>query len=425
MGKTITEKILSKAAGKDVSPGEYIDLSSRLGFTMTFGLLSRGPDMLQEVGATRLFNPNLVHVVDGHNGSTASHNAGEDRSRGRAWFKKMGVPDENIYELGRSGVEHVQAGENAWCVPGEVFFQAVNGHTTTLGALGGFAVTLSFGSWSYLATGKTWARVPESVKIVANGKLPHGVYARDVTEYVLGQIGPSAAVGKVMEWTGPIVDDLSMEGRFTICCNALFFGAWTAIMNPDRKCIDYVKARNPIDFEPLVSDSDAKYCKVYEFDLSHIVPQIVPPPERYHVFPVSQHESKPINRGFIGTCANGRIEDLRVAAQILKGRKIHSDVILNITPGTPAILKQAVQEGLMEIFIDAECAVHYPSCGQCRGANTPLGAGDVCVATATCNYAGRMGSKEAQIYLASPATTAASAIEGKITDPRRYLQGGE
>ncbi|MCL5951286.1 MAG: aconitase family protein [Chloroflexi bacterium] len=422
MGQTITEKILSRAAGRPVSPGEYIEVSSRVPITMGRFTGDRTSPMMKELGVDKLFDPNLIHFVDGHIGTSPSHNAGEARSRTREFGKRMGIPLENIFELGRAGIEHVVSGDNAWALPGEIFMCAHNnGHTTTSGALGAFAFPLTFGSNNYLITGKTWVRVPDSVKIVVNGKLPKGVVGRDVVEYALGQIGPIASAGKVIEWVGPAIDDMSIDSRFTLCCNALFFGAWTAIINPDQKCIEYVKSRNPNPFEPLYSDPDASYAHVFEIDVSNLVPQIVPPPERYHVHPVTQHEGKPINRGFAGSCANGRMEDMRMVAQVLKGRKIHPEVVFNITPGTDRILKQCVQEGLMEIFLEAEAIVPVPSCSMCAGLTTPLGAGDVCVATGTCNYRGRMGSRDAEIYLANAATVAASCVEGKIADPRKYL----
>lgn len=420
MGKTITEKILSRAAGRDIRPGEYIEVTSRLPITMGAGL-GRGGAAMAEVGATRIFDPTKVRMVDGHTGSTASHDAGESRAKGRAWAKQMGVPAQNLYELGRQGIEHVLAGEKAWAVPGEVFLQAINGHTTTLGALGAFAITLSYGSSAYLVTGKTWVRVPESVKVVLNGILPFGVTPRDVAEYVLGQVGPAGAVGKVMEWTGSVVEDMGMDGRFTLCCNALFYGAWTGIVNPDQQTIEYVQARTDESFDPVTSDADAEYAKVYEFDVSDLVPQVVPPPERYIVKPVTELEGTPVTRAFVGSCENSRMDDMRLAARVLQGRKVHPEVILNITPGTVGILKQCILEGLLETFVDAEAVVPSPACGMCWGANTPLAAGDVCISSGTCNYPGRMGSKDARIYLASPATVAASALAGRIVDPRKYL----
>ena len=185
--------------------------------------------------------------------------------------------------------------------------------------------------------------------------------------------------------------------------------------------IDYCRQRNPAAFDPLTSDADARYFKVFEFDVSDLVPQIVPPPERYHVHDISKYVGTPVDRGFIGSCANSRMEDMRMAAQVLKGRKLHQDVILNITPGSAEVYKLCAREGLLEIFAEAEVAVQQPACGMCWGANTPLAAGNVCMSTGTCNYPGRMGSKDAQIYLANAAAVAASCVEGRIADPRPYL----
>ena len=421
MGKTITEKILARASGRaEVSPGEYLEVSSRRPITLHAGM-QRGPEQMKKMGFNRVFDPMMVHVVDGHNGVTASQEAGEARRSIERWAKGVGIPEENIFLLGRSGIEHVLAGERCWALPGDCFFQVVNGHTATLGALGAFAITLSYGSGAYLMTGKTWVKAPESVKVHLTGDPPEGIMARDVFEYILGQMGPAACAGQVMEFVGPTIDNMTMDSRFSLCCNVLFTGAWTAIINPDRRTLSYIRERTSDPFEPLASDPDARYAKVYHFDVSHLVPQVAPPPERYHVKPVTELEGTRITNGFIGACANSRMEDMRMAARILRGRKLYPGVILNITPGTPNIYKQALQEGLIGVFMDAEAVIPSPACGMCLGANTPLAAGDVCISTGTCNYPGRMGSKEAQIYAASPATVAASCIEGKITDPRKYL----
>ena len=414
MGKTITEKILARAAGtKEVSPGDYIEVTSRCFFI---------PGSTRHVGlADKVFDPKRIAWVDGHTGSTASNQAAQNRSSGLEWAKRVGIPMENIYALGRQGIEHMVAADNAWARPGEVFFEGNNGHTTALGAFGAFAITLSYGSAAYMMTGKTWIRVPDSVKFIMKGTLPKGVYARDVFEYVLGQIGPSACPGMVMEWVGPLIDEMDMDARITLTDLALFTGAWTGIINPDQKTIDYVRTRTDEPFEPLVSDDEARYAKVFEFDVSNLVPQIVPPPKRYIVKNVTELEGTPINRGFVGSCANSRMADLRLAAQVLRGKKLHPEVILNITPGTVKIYQQAIHEGLVDIFIDAGCLIASPNCGMCWAANTPLAAADVCISTGTCNYPGRMGSKDAEIYLGNPALAAASCIEGKIVDPRRFL----
>ncbi|MDO8567547.1 MAG: aconitase family protein [Dehalococcoidales bacterium] len=422
MGKTITEKILARASGRvSVFPGDYLEVSSRRPVTM-FTLLDRGPNQLREMGCNRVFNPELVNVVDGHNGATASQQAGESRRAIERWAREVGIPEKNIYLLGRSGIEHVMAGEKCWALPGDCFFQAVNGHTSSLGALGAFAITLSYGSGAYLLTGKTWVKVPQTVRFNIAGKLSRGVMARDIFEYILGQLGPASCTGQVMEFGGETIEALDMDGRFSLCCNALFTGAWTAVINPDRKTLEYVRSRTTDKFEPLVSDPDAGYARVYSFDISELVPQVAVPPERHGVKPIGELKGARITNGFIGTCANSRLEDMRIAGAILKGRKIPNGVILNITPGTPEIYKKAIDEGLIKTFIEAGAAVMTPACGMCVGINTPLAAGDVCIATATCNYAGRMGSRDAQIYLASPATVAASCLKGEIADPREIMR---
>jgi len=422
MGKTITEKILAKAAGrKEVSPGEYIEVGSRCPTPMgNFGSLRGGVEFCAEWGVG-VFNPGLIRIVDGHLGATASHNAARSRMGARKWAKTVGIPEDNIYTLGRSGIENMFSAERAWALPGEVYLQAVNGHSSGSGALGAFATTLSYGRGEYFMTGRTWMRVPRSIKIVVNGTLPAGTCARDIFEYFLSQIGPTGAGGAALEWTGQVIDDLSMGERLSLCSYAIFTGAWTAIINPDQKTLDYVRARSKESFEPQVSDPDAQYAKTYELEVSNLVPQVVPPPKRHLVKAIQEMEGTPINRGFIGSDAGGWIEHLRMAAGILQGKKIHSRVVLNITPGTTNVLRQALDEGLIKTFVDAECVVPTPNEGMEWGANTPLSADEVCIASGQTNYPGRMGSEEAQIYLANPMTVAASCLEGRIADPRKYL----
>jgi len=421
MGKTVTEKILARASGRpEVSPGDFLeDISSQN--PITVGGMSNKLQEWEKLKATSVFDPLQLNFVDGHTGATSSNNTQNVRAANNEWAKKMGIPMENVYDYSRAGVEHVVAGDHAWALPGTFFLQNTNGHTSTLGALGAFAVPLSHGGSHYLITGKTWIQVPPTAKFNMTGKLPDGVFARDVFEYVLSQIGGAGCSGHVMEWVGPVVETLGMDGRFTLCCQALFTGAWTGIVPPDKTTIDYVKSRTDRPFDPVWSDADAEYDLEFNFDVSDLVPQVVPGPDRDNVHPISELEGEPIDRGFIGSCSNGYIEDLRIAAQILKGRKINPGVQMNITPGSVAIYKQALKEGLLEIFADAEVMVVPPACGMCFGANTPLNAGETVVSTATCNYAGRMGSGQGQIILVSPATAIASCIEGKITDPRKFL----
>ncbi len=220
-----------------------------------------------------------------------------------------------------------------------------------------------------------------------------------------------------------MIDAMSMDGRFAICNDALHAGAKTGIVPPDQRTIDYVKSRCDKPFEPLVSDPDAKYEKTFTFDVTSLEPQVVAPPLRWTVKPVTEYTDIKISRAYIGTCFNSRIDDMRIAARVLKGKTIHPDVRLSITPGSNEVIKQAAREGILEIFADAGCEVPLPCCGMCGGFITPLIAEDVCICTGTCNYPGRSGHHDAQIYLGNPATVAASAIEGKIADPRKYLRG--
>ncbi|MFC1988278.1 aconitase family protein [Chloroflexota bacterium] len=418
MGKTIAEKIIAKCSGKDeVSVGDYAWINPRCPVTMPF-TYSQGAANHESLGFDRVYDPERIRIVHGHAGVANSLRNPENTKR---WARWVGIPERNIFDLDRGGIEHVTSEEHCWPLPGEFVVEVVNSHTCTRGALGAFAMTLSYEKGVFLLTGRIWVQVPDTTKVNITGVLQKGVTARDVSEYVLGQIGGDGAVGTVMEWTGPVVDAMDMDGRFTMCSSALFFGAWTAIMNPDEKTLEYVRARTQEPFEPLTSDSDARFIKAHNFDGSKIEPQIVVPPSRQTVKPLSELMGMKINRGFIGTCMNGRLDDMRLAAAVLKGKKVQPGVMLNITPATVNIYRQCLNEGIIDAFLNAGVVVPWPSCGMCGSQQTPLLSGDICVTTGPLNYKGHCGSDKAEIYLANPATVAASCIEGRIADPRDYL----
>jgi 3-isopropylmalate/(R)-2-methylmalate dehydratase large subunit len=224
-----------------------------------------------------------------------------------------------------------------------------------------------------------------------------------------------------MEFTGKVIEDMSIDGRLSMCCLSIFTGAKTGIVNPDQKVLDWFKSRTNVPFEPQTSDKDAVYVKTYQYDGSKIEPQVVIPPYRRTVAPVSRVEGTKITSAFIGSCASGRDEDLRIAARILKGRKVHPGVMFNITPGSSDAMLRVDREGVIATLLEAGCFVCAPSCSMCPGFYTPLAKNEVCIASSTTNVPGRMGDESAQVYLGSPATVAASAIEGKIADPRKYL----
>jgi 3-isopropylmalate/(R)-2-methylmalate dehydratase large subunit len=419
MPMTITEKIISRASRRSsVTPGDYVEATSPCPTLLAHNsLIDKGAGLLVDLGRN-VYEPNRVILVDGHLGATASHNVAELRVAARQWAAQVGISEENIYDLGRAGIETMVAVENGWPLPGELYLQGVNGHVSTVGALGAFPIALSFGTAAYLLSGRTWLKVPKTLRIELAGEPHPSVFTRDVSEYVISQVGPIGAVGYVIEWAGPYIDSLTMDERLGLCSQALFTGAWTSIMNPDDLTIAFVRDRTSSSFDPLYSDADADYAGVLSIDVSQVEPQVAVPPTRHDIRPVRTLEGMPINRGFVGSDANGWLTDLRLVADVVRGKKISRRVMLNVTPGTVDILRQAVQEGVFLDLLEAECVIPSPCEGMEWGANTPLGPGDVCVATGQTNYPGRMGSVDAKIYLASPATVSASCLFGELRDPR-------
>jgi homoaconitase/3-isopropylmalate dehydratase large subunit len=422
MGKTIVEKILARGSGRpEVSVGEYIQISSDRPTKLRGESASKGSVRYRDL--TTIARPELIKIVDGHSGvGGGSKKVGDVRVAIREWAKEMGIPEENITNLGRSGVEHIISEEQCWPLPGSIYFSVTNGHTCALGALGAFAVSLSYEWAGYIVTGVSWAQVPETTRVELTGTLSPGVTARDAAEFVISKLGPTGTPGQIVEWAGPVIDAMNMDARFTMCANAIFTGAWSSIMNPDEATLSYIRSRTQDPFVPVVSDPDAQYAQVLKFDLSALEPQVIPPNQRTDAVAIGRLRGTKINYGFIGSCANGRLEDMRIAARVLKGRQIPPHVVLNITPGSANVYRACAHEGLLEIFAEAGAVIASPACGMCaNGSNTPLGAGDVCISSGTCNYPGRMGSSKADIYLGSPATVAASAVMGEIADPREFL----
>lgn len=421
MGRTITEKILDKDVGRIVKVGEFVRVTSK--YIVIEGLNEK---QLMKFGIKKAFDPNRVKIVWGSHCGTAEDF--ESRYETLKFAEKLGIPRENIIDIGSGGITHQVSIEHIWPLPGTVYMCGTDGHTPMNGALGCLSEPLAHGAYEnevFLMTGKAWMHVPPSIKFSLSGELQEGVMTRDIFEWILSKIGPSGAQSTVMEWAGPAVENMSMDGRIALCCNSVFTGSFTSIINPDKITTEYSKSRTRDNFELLTSDLDSSYEKTFDFDLSAVGPQVVVPPKRYVVKPVKEVQGKKIDRGLIGACANGRLEDMRIAAKILKGSRVHSDVSLTIAPASTEVLSRSLQEGLIKVFVDAGAVVPSPCCGMCiasmRGTTTPLAADEVCISTSTANYPGRMGSVNAQIYLASPATVAASCLEGKITDPRQYL----
>ena len=424
-GQNIVHKILARAAGKEsVEVGDFVHVRSTCITPIGGDGMGQGIKEFDPRAKPSVFDPAKVAIVTGHGGAGGNLSVvGNNRAKVKRWAQAVGIPRENVFDLGHQGVEHIVSGEMAWALPWEVYLSVVDGHTTALGALGGVAIALSYGASEYITKGFTWIQVPPVARITLTGKAKPGVFARDVYEYVLAKIGPNGTPSQVVLWDGDYVAGLDMDARFTLCANALFSSAWTNLIAPDETTLKYVRERTSAELRPLRGDPNAEYAQELTFDVSKIEPQVVPPPERHHAADIAKYVGTKISKAHIGTCANGRYEDLKLAAMVLKGQKVHPDVMLNITAGSTNIYKRCLKEGIIEIFMDAGVFLPPAACGMCAGGkNTPLADGDVCVSSGTCNYPGRMGSKKAEIYLASPATVAASAIAGEVTDPRKYLQ---
>jgi len=413
----IVEKILARASGeKEVSPGQIVD--AKVDKAMMHDLTGpRVIDSFREIGVKRVWDPERIIVVFDHDVPPSTIKAAELQKKVRNFVREQGI--KYFYDIGRGGVCHVVMLEKGHVKPGELIVGA-DSHTVTYGALGAFATGVGATDMAaVLATGSIWLKVPETLKFEVSGKLQKRVYAKDLILHIIGMIGAEGANYKAMLFSGQTIRDLGIDGRATICNMSIEAGAKAGIIEPDEKTIKYVKERAGEPITPIRSDEDAEFTKVYEIDASRLEPQVAIPPSVDNVKPVSEVGGIEIQQGFIGTCTNGRLDDLRAAAEILKGRRVKDGVRLVIIPGSQEVYDHALKEGLIEIFIKAGAIVCGPGCGPCIGISRGVLADDeVCISSANRNFVGRMGSPKSKVYLASPATVAASAIKGKITDPR-------
>jgi len=412
---TIAEKILSTHAGKKrVSAGEF--LSVRVDLILANDITA--PIAIREfkrLGVDKVFDPKRVVMVPDHFVPNKDIASAEQARLMREFAREQ----EIIYfELGEAGIEHVLLPEQGLVLPGDVVIGA-DSHTCTYGALGAFATGMgSTDIAAAMATGDIWMKVPPTIKLVYHGSLGKWVGGKDLILYTIGDIGADGALYSAMEFTGEAIDSLSMDSRFTMANMAIEAGAKAGLFQVDSKTLDYVKPRAKRPYTVYEPDRDAEYSRVIEYDASKIEPQVALPHSPANTKSVSQVENIKIDQAVIGSCTNGRLEDLKIAAQILKGRKIHPGVRCIIIPGSPQVYLDALKEGLIELFIRAEAVVSPPTCGPCLGGHMGvLGDGERCISTTNRNFVGRMGSTQAEVYLANPAVTTASAIMGRIASP--------
>jgi 3-isopropylmalate/(R)-2-methylmalate dehydratase large subunit len=412
---TLVEKILAEHSdNKEVSPGEFINV--RVDLVMANDITA--PIAIREfrrLGVDRVFDPNKVVMVPDHFVPNKDIASAEQAKMMREFAYEQGII---YFELGEMGIEHVLLPEQGLVMPGEVVIGA-DSHTCTYGALGAFATGMgSTDIAAAMATGDIWMKVPPTIRFIYHGNPGEWVGGKDLILYTIGQIGVDGALYSAMEFAGEAIEALSMDGRFTIANMAIEAGAKAGIFGVDNKTQLYVKSRADRPYLVYEPDSDAEYANIIEYDVSNLEPQVALPHSPANVRPVSQVGDIEINQAVIGSCTNGRIEDLRVAAQLLKGRKVHPGVRCIIIPGSQQVYLDALAEGMLGVFIRAGAVVSTPTCGPCLGGHMGvLADGERCVSTTNRNFVGRMGSTKSEVYLANPAVAAASAIMGKIAGP--------
>ena len=416
MGMTIAEKILAAHAGLDaVEPGQLINakVDIALANDVTAPVAIRE---FEKIGADKVFDKDRVVLVPDHFTPNKDLKSAELAKIVREFAFRHEIT--NYLEVGRMGIEHCLLPEQGIVTSGDLVIGA-DSHTCTYGALGAFATGMGStdlaAAW---ATGEAWFKVPPTIKFVYRGQLPPWVGGKDLILYTIGQIGVDGALYKVMEFTGEAIENLSMDGRFTMSNMAIEAGGKAGIVPPDEITRAYLEGRSKRPPRFYTSDPDAQYEKVYEFDVSKLEPQVAFPHLPENTRPISQVGDVPIHQVVIGSCTNGRIEDLRLAAKVFEGRKVHPKVRAIVFPSTQQIYLDAIKEGLVQTFVEAGVAVSTPTCGPCLGGHMGiLAAGERAVATTNRNFVGRMGHPQSEVYLANPAVAAASAVAGRIAGP--------
>jgi len=418
MGYTITEKIILKHTNsKEISPGDliFVKVDIVLANDITAPLAIKE---FKKIGVERVFDVERIALIPDHYTPNKDIKSAQQVKEMREFAREQGI--KYLYDGGMVGIEHALLPDEGLVLPGDCIIGA-DSHTCTYGALGAFSTGVGSTDLAYaMAFGEIWLRVPESIKVIFKGKISKWISGKDLILYTIGKIGVDGARYKALEFTGEVIRHLSMSDRFTICNMAIEAGAKNGIIEPDEITLEYVKSRAKRRFEIFYSDKDANYKEIYEWDVSNLEPMVAFPHLPSNVYPISEVVKRNIyiDQVYIGSCTNGRLEDLRIAAMILKGKKINPNLRLIITPATPSIYMSALREGLIEIFLSSGAIITPPSCGPCLGGHLGvLAEGEKAISTTNRNFVGRMGHPKSEVYLSNPAVAAASAILGRIAAP--------
>ena len=415
MGMTIAEKILARKSGlSTVVSGQIVDAYPDL--VMSHTATWRSVSVMEKIGATKLYDPDRIAVVLDHIAPAKSEKNAADHMKCRAFVKKYGI--RKFYDVD-AGIAHLVLMEAGHVAPGDLIV-GTDSHCTIYGSLGALGSGIGYTEvTSVWLTGKLWMKVPESYKIVLRGKFSRGVYSKDLMLHLIGSLGADGCTYKSVEFYGDTVEDLSVSERMTMTNLAMEMGVKCAFVPPDAKTREYLADRlKDRAYEEVRADADAVYAKELEVDVSQLEPMVACPHEVENTKPIGEVAGTRIDQVFLGSCANAKYEDLAVVADILKGHRIHPDVRFIITPGSKQIMLEAMRTGVLSTLVESGGTLTNPGCGACAGDGGILADGEVCLSTANRNFLGRMGSNKSAIYLCSPATLAASAIKGVISDPR-------
>jgi len=416
----MVEKILARAGGrKRVQPGDILTVK----IDLALGNDVTAPVAIKEferLGLDRVFDPEKIVLVPDHFTPNRDIPSAEQALMLRRFASRHGIV--HYFEVGRMGVEHALLPEQGFVQPGAVIVGA-DSHTCTYGALGAFATGVgSTDLAAAMALGEAWFKVPATLRFVYNGRLPSWVGGKDLILFTIGKIGVQGALHRAMEFCGSAIDQLPIDGRLTMANMAIEAGGLCGYIQPDQVTFDYLKNRSRQSYQAAYSDHDSVYEETYTFDVSSLQPQVAFPPSPDNVHPVGEAKGIQIDQVVIGSCTNGRLDDLRAAAAVLKGHKVHPRTRLLVIPATQWIYRQAMAEGLFDIFIEAEAAISTPTCGPCLGGHMGiLAGGERALATTNRNFTGRMGHRDSEVYLCGPAVAAASAVAGEIVHPEEVL----
>lgn len=416
---TLVEKILAVHTDREVvCPGQFINV--RVDMILANDITA--PIAIKEfkrIGIDKVFNPAKVVFVPDHFTPNKDIASAEQARLVRHFARQQGI---HYFEVGEMGIEHVLLPEKGLVLPGDVIIGA-DSHTCTYGAMGVFATGMgSTDIAAAMATGDIWMKVPRTIRFIYTGKLEKWVSSKDLILYTIGDIGVDGALSMAMEFSGEAIDCLSMDGRFTMSNMAIEAGAKAGVIFADNKTIDYIKPRANRSYTVYEADEDARYMNTIEYDVSKIEPQVAFPHSPANSHPISRVGDIGIDQVVIGSCTNGRLEDLQIAARVIRGNKVHPSVRCIVIPGSQQVYMDALKEGIIEEFIKSGAVVSTPTCGPCLGGHMGvLAEGEKCISTTNRNFIGRMGSTKSEVYLSNPAVAAASAIAGKIVSPEQII----